>query len=271
MTILLFGGAGLLGRAIQAESLEPILAPSHNDLDICDLPRVRQAIGDLRPSKIINAAAYTNVDRAEVEPRKAFYLNAEAAELIAIEAHDANVPLVHISSDYIFGAIDSPSAHLDYEPAHPTNAYGWSKAFGERYVRTEYPGAAILRTAGLYSAATGLGIIKNTFERAKNQNIVVIPQVFCPTAVEDVAKAVLLVGPGTWNFAGTAVSRYNLAAFITASVNPSALVILALAIRGLAPRPTNSALDSSAFFQAYGLRARPWSQGVSEALRVLAQ
>lgn len=266
MTLLVFGSTGLLGRAFGP--------PSRWRVDIRDLKAVRREVERAKPTRIINCAAFTSVDLAETETRRAFEVNAEGAENVARAAREAGVPFVHISTDYVFSGIEAAGQpYTEGALPAPVNAYGVTKRFGEIYVLAENPDAAILRVSGLYSISSGRGLVNGIVRQARSGSMSVIVQRFCPTATEDVARAALIVGPGLWHFAGESVLRHELVRRIVEEmvatrqipgcvVNVKEIVLPAL-------RPPNCSLDSSKFQAAYGFAARPYWQGVPEALRAL--
>jgi dTDP-4-dehydrorhamnose reductase len=152
MRILLLGKTGQLGWELQ-RSLAPlgeVIALSRQDLDICDLGRVRACIREIQPDLIVNAAAYTAVDRAEKDTETAHMVNALAPGALAEEAAQCGAVLIHFSTDYVFdGAKRSP--YFEEDPPNPLNVYGQSKLEGERAVREAGCIYLILRTSWLYS------------------------------------------------------------------------------------------------------------------------
>ena len=162
LRIVATGGAGQVGRELQRLAGAPVLdaageplaadvvALSRAALDVTDAAAVGRALDAHRPEAVINAAAWTAVDRAETERDAAFAVNARGAGVLAEACAERGVPLVHLSTDYVFGgAKDGPYAPGD--PASPVNAYGESKADGEAAVRDAGGAYAILRTAWVLS------------------------------------------------------------------------------------------------------------------------
>lgn len=155
--ILLTGGEGQLGQAFvadtQANSAAPayqLIALGRTRLNICDQKSIQQALASYRPDVLINAAAYTAVDQAEIDVEAAFAVNAEAAAVLAAACAASEIGFIHLSTDYVFdGAKKTPYEVND--PPKPLNIYGQSKLAGERAVLTAYPEAVIVRTAWLYS------------------------------------------------------------------------------------------------------------------------
>jgi dTDP-4-dehydrorhamnose reductase len=149
---MVFGAGGQVGThliEIASRSGHHIVALTRSDADICDADAVAAAIAEHAPTVIVNAAAYTAVDRAESEEDRAFHVNRDGAAMLARAAARVGVPLVHISTDYVFDG----SARVAYDENHevsPQGAYARSKEAGERAVRASHGKHLILRTAWIY-------------------------------------------------------------------------------------------------------------------------
>src|SRR5262245_49520533 len=194
MRLLLLGGTGQVGQELRALPLPKhveIFAPTQFELDLRDSNAIAQAIMAERWSAVINAAAYTDVDRAESEEPVAFALNAEAPARLASETAGAGIPLIHISTDYVFdGSKGAPYVEED-KPA-PLNAYGRSKLAGETGVRAGNRQHIILRSSWIYSP------FRKNFVRTilrlvaeRNQLNIIADQRGCPTVARDLAQACL--------------------------------------------------------------------------------
>ena len=139
--ILLFGAGGQLGQelvALAAARREALTGLSSAQADIADREAVARAIAAARPSLVVNAAAYTHVDRAECEPVRATRSNAEGATVLAQACREAAVPLVHLSTDYVFDGTKA-GAYVETDPVRPLGVYGRTKAEGEDGVREQQP------------------------------------------------------------------------------------------------------------------------------------
>jgi len=150
--ILVFGGNGQLGRELTragAARQIPLTALSRAQADISDRTAVREAFASQRPSLVVNAAAYTKVDLAETEPEAARQGNELGPAIIAEACTGAGVPLVHISTDYVFDG-RKLDAYVEGDPIAPIGAYGRSKAAGERAVRQATEHHLIMRTSWIY-------------------------------------------------------------------------------------------------------------------------
>lgn len=175
MKILMFGGSGQLGHEIRYRALDlnfELIAPVQSELDVSDARQVITLASQVKPDVVINCAAYTAVDKAEEEPELAFAINRDGAGHVAAAAHGAGAKLVHISTDYVFGAVftggvsvrsgapgnpqddtaaSSPRPLTEDDPTGPLNVYGQSKLEGEVATMENTDGAAtILRTSSLY-------------------------------------------------------------------------------------------------------------------------
>lgn len=195
LSLLVTGGHGQLGSEVAAVagSAASVLAPGSRELDITDAQQVRDAVSALaggaggRRPVVINAAAYTAVDRAETDVDRAFHVNAVGAGLVAAACAEFSVPLLHVSTDYVFyGESSRP-----YEPADPTNprsVYGQTKLAGERAVLSSGARGFVVRTAWLYGAV-GSNFVKAMarLERSRPTLSVVDDQLGSPTWSADLA------------------------------------------------------------------------------------
>jgi dTDP-4-dehydrorhamnose reductase len=153
MRILLTGSAGQLGWELR-RTLAPlgdVVATGRETLDLADAASVRRAVRDASPALIVNAAAYTMVDRAESEPEAAMAVNAAAPAILAEEARRVGAALVHFSTDHVFSG-DKPEAYTENDAPTPVNVYGRSKLAGEEAIRSSGARHVILRTSWAYGA-----------------------------------------------------------------------------------------------------------------------
>jgi len=156
MKVAVIGAAGLLGRALcRAFSADwSVIAVTHADVDICDLPHTKALIGCARPDVVINAAAYTDVDRCESDPERAYSVNAFGARNVAIASRAVTASHVYVSTDYVFDG-EKESPYVESDPPDPLNVYGCSKLAGERVVQRNNPRSFIVRTSWLYGDGGG--------------------------------------------------------------------------------------------------------------------
>jgi dTDP-4-dehydrorhamnose reductase len=288
--ILVFGAAGQLGQEVMAlAKARDIEAAGCNRAraDITDFASVKAAILASKPRLILNAAAYTAVDRAETEPEAAYAANAVGAETIARAAALEQVPVIQISTDYVFDG-RKRGAYVETDPIAPLGIYGKTKAAGEALVRQANPRHFILRTAwvfGRYGANFLKTVLRLSRERAELQ--IVADQHGCPTATQDLAEAIFAIdralargtgAPGTYHFAGYgATSWHGFASAIVEAqaqatgrrpkISPIATADYATPTR----RPANSVLDSTFFASVFGYCARPWQTRVRETVEMLIE
>jgi dTDP-4-dehydrorhamnose reductase len=161
------------------------------ELHLHDTPTVYDAIARAEPDIVVSAAAYTAVDKAESEPEAAFAVNAIGAGAVAQAAARLGVPVIHLSTDYVFdGSLDRP--YREDDVVGPTSVYGASKLEGERLVSSATPNHAILRTAWVYSPF-GNNFVKTMLRLGETRAEVgvVSDQVGCPTSALDIAEAII--------------------------------------------------------------------------------
>lgn len=254
-----------------------IIALGRPELDLADPASVERAIVASRPDAIVSAAAYTAVDKAESERDLAFAVNDAGADVVAQSAKSLGVPLVHISTDYVFsGALDRPYAESD--PTGPTGVYGASKLAGEEAILSTYGGnSAILRVAWVYSPFGG-NFVKTMLRLAgdRDEISVVADQIGNPTSALDIADGIIKVASNMVSdtapemrgvFHMTAIGEASWADFAqaifaasAAEGGPSADVkrITTAEYPTPAARPANSRLDCGKIAQAHGVVLPDW-------------
>ncbi|MCC0033066.1 MAG: dTDP-4-dehydrorhamnose reductase [Brucellaceae bacterium] len=291
MRLLVTGTEGQVVRALTEQAGEAgiaCMAIGRPRLDLAAGPAARDAldaaIADFGPTMLVNAAAYTAVDQAEDEPYLADAVNGEGAGMVAAAAAAAGLPVVQLSTDYVFDGTKA-GPYLESDPVNPQGAYGRSKLAGEEAVRAANPHHVILRTAWVYSPF-GKNFLKTMLNLAatRDELRVVADQIGNPTAAHDIAGAIIAVGRmldadpgfdiwGTYHFAGPEpMSWADFAAMIFAQSaargGPSAQVapITTAGYPTKALRPANSQLDTSRFTATFGLHPAPVAQGIASAI-----
>jgi dTDP-4-dehydrorhamnose reductase len=286
--ILVFGAAGQLGNEVMALARARDIEAagcSRARADVTDFASVNAAILAVKPRLVLNAAAYTAVDRAESEPEAAYAANAVGAATVARAAALQQVPVIQISTDYVFDGTKT-GAYVETDPIAPLGVYGRTKAAGEAMVGHANPRHFILRTAwvyGRYGANFLKTILRLSRERAELR--IVADQHGCPTATQDLAEAVFAIDralargiatPGTYNFAGEGATTWH--GFASAIVDaqaratglrPKVSPIATADYPTPARRPANSELNSSLFASVFGVRARPWQTRAQETVETL--
>ncbi|MWV15964.1 dTDP-4-dehydrorhamnose reductase [Pseudomonas sp. L-22-4S-12] len=292
MKILLLGANGQVGWELQ-RALAPL-----GQLVICDRRSADlenpQALDELvvreQPAVIVNAAAYTAVDKAESDAVRARKVNAESVAVLATTAHRLGVWLVHYSTDYVFDG-DKPAAYVEDDPTAPLNVYGQTKLDGEQAIRASGCRHLILRTSWVYAVRGGnfaKTILRLAVDRAELR--VVADQVGVPTSAELIADVTALllqriafdaalarVASGTYHLvASGATSWHGYAQFVIAEA-----VRLGMPLRATpesvhpitsakypvpARRPVNSRLDNQKLQQTFGLQLPAWEFHVKRML-----
>lgn len=286
--ILVFGGNGQLGQElIRAAAVRATVlrALSHAEADIADASAIATALALWKPNLVVNAAAYTKVDLAETELEEARRGNEIGPAVVAAACARAGVPMVHISTDYVFDG-SKEGAYLESDPACPISAYGRSKAAGEEAVRSHLAQHVILRTAWVYSEF-GHNFLKTVLRLAatRDELRIVSDQHGSPTSAGELAEAVLNVAAafvhdrtlaGTYHFTAAGVTTWHgfasrivaIAAPVTGR-NPRVIPIGTADYPTPAKRPANSRLDCRSFVKTFGFLPRHWTVGVDATTRAL--
>ncbi|WP_262264744.1 dTDP-4-dehydrorhamnose reductase [Pantoea dispersa] len=274
MRVLLTGAYGQLGRClldrVPAEWI--LLACGSAELDITDRPAVERVVKKFRPDVIINAAAYTAVDKAETDRIRAMKVNAIGPENLAIAAHQHGARLIHLSTDYVFdGSKKTPYTESDL-PC-PINFYGLSKWEGEKRVFSVLPDAVVIRTSWVFSEY-GANFVKTMLRLAETRSeiSVVNDQFGCPTYAGDLAQAIITLASraeaaGVYHYCGdVAVSWCEFAQAIFVAAQRDVLVkgIGSAQYPMAAARPANSVLNTVRI-AALGIEASDWQNRVQSA------
>jgi len=290
MKMLITGAHGQLGRDIIDQSQSKgyqVQAPSEDDLDITDLGKVDHIITHLQPDLVINTAAYTQVDKAESEAAVAFKVNKTGCTHLARICTKNHIPLVHISTDYVFdGRKGTP--YIETDSISPLGVYGRSKAEGESEIRSILKEHIILRTSWLYGIY-GQNFVKTMLNLAtRKQKIrVVSDQYGSPTNAADLARAILTISDrlhpgsdidwGTYHYCGRGVISWHTFAekimdlarlhggIRTAQVEP----VTTADYPTRAVRPVYSALDCGRISKHFGLDPQPWQKSLEITIRKL--
>ncbi len=275
--LVITGGSGQVATALAA--LAPVeglgvrlLGRPGFDFDRAE---TLAAVFDPSPAMVVNAAAYTAVDRAETEPEAAGRANTTGPALLAGLCRAHGCKFLHISTDYVFDGT-KPAPYRESDAANPTGVYGRSKYEGEVAVMAANPDAIILRTAWVY-AATGRNFLLTMLSAARRLPTlrVVADQVGCPTLAADLAAAILRIAtapdwrPGIYHAAGTGQTSWH--GFATAILRraashglpcPEILPIATADWPTPAKRPENSRLDCTLLESTFGLVLPSWTEGV---------
>lgn len=272
MTILVTGRRGQLAQSLVERGGEKVLLGGRPDLDLAMPGSARAFIFARRPSLIINAAAFTAVDLAESEEASARRINADAAGEVAAAARELGVPIIHISTDYIFDGW-STAPYVETDATNPLGAYGRTKLAGEEAVRARNPDHLILRTSWLFSPF-GRNFVATmvALGRSRDQLNVVADQHGNPTSALDLADAILIIahrlesgdrtGLGdTYHLAGSGIaSWYDLALAVQEEAGNAVTVAPVTTANWPTPaaRPAYSVLDSSKFARDFGYMMPDW-------------
>jgi dTDP-4-dehydrorhamnose reductase len=298
MRLLIAGWQGQIARGlVEAAPACPDVtacAVGRAALDICEARSIERALSQIEPSIVINSAAYTAVDNAETEKERAFALNRDGARMLAEAAARRQIPIIHISTDYVYGGAKA-EPYVEDDATAPTTVFGRSKLEGEIAVGQSNPRHVILRTAWVFSP-TGRNFVKTMLAQAAEQKgvRVVDDQRGSPTYAPHLVAAILelarqlsarkgdkgsvdgpwgvyhAAGSGTTTWRGFAEEVFRCSAALggpTAEVEP----IRSADYPTPAQRPMNSQLDCSKLERTFGVRLPAWQDGVAECVARLVR
>jgi dTDP-4-dehydrorhamnose reductase len=291
--ILLLGSNGQVGWEL-ARTLLPlgeVIALSRTQADLTDLDKLRATIQAIRPDVIVNAAAYTAVDKAEAERESAFLINAQAVDVLAQEAKTLNALLIHYSTDYVFDGMKNEPYHEEDTP-NPLNVYGESKLAGELAIQASGANYLILRTTWVF-AARGQNFVKSILRLAaeREELNIVADQIGAPTWARFIAESTTQIlkqaqqereakifdsgifnltsaGETSWHgFAEKIVkfARVQNVELKNRVINP----IPTAAYPTPAKRPMNSRLSTIKIEQRFGLKIPTWEESLKLCLEEL--
>lgn len=279
MSLLVFGSTGQLAVALRKRSDDARFL-DRAAADLADPEACAAVIRATRPSAVINAAAYTAVDRAEEEEVLATRINAEAPGAMARACADLEIPFLHVSTDYVFdGSGQSPWRPGD--PIAPINAYGRSKAAGEAAVRAAGGSHAILRTSWVFSA-TGKNFVTTMLQLSERRDAlkVVDDQIGGPTPALSIAETLLQMAGamkagqagGTYHYAGAPATSWKCFARETFTTADRAVDVAGIPTSSYptpAKRPLNSRLDCSALQKDFGISPPDWRLALKDIVKEL--
>lgn len=292
MRILVAGRQGMLAQelvpSLEASGFEVVSRGRRRgrpELDICQIASIRQVFKEVQPALVINVAAYTAVDKAESEPDVAFAVNRDGAAWLAEACHSARIPLIHVSTDYVFdGTATCP--YKEDDPVGPLGVYGQSKWEGEQAIRICHREHLIVRSAWLYSRQ-GTNFVNTMLRLAEEREDlqIVKDQQGCPTWTKDLASALTamceriklgrsIIPWGTYHFCGAGETTWH--GFAQAIIE-EASVFQKLAVKRIIPIPTEayptparrprySVLDCSKIQDSFGIIPPTWRKGLHHCI-----
>jgi dTDP-4-dehydrorhamnose reductase len=284
VTVVVLGAGGQVGRALVERLGASGRGFDRTACDICDPASVARALRAPTISAVVNCAAYTAVDRAESERELAFAVNAAGAEIVARAAADRNLPMVHLSTDYVYDGGAAP--HREDEQSAPRNVYGASKAAGDIAVAAANPAHLVLRVSWVFGVHGG-NFVKTMLRlgRERSELRIVADQLGGPTEARDIADAVITMAEhcrqpgfsawGIYHFAGApSTSWYGFAEAIfarAAGLRPGLVAIAGSDYPAPANRPPNSILDCRRIREIFGIEQPDWRHSLTRVLAALGE
>lgn len=292
MRVLITGAQGQLGHELMRLASQGFdtVGMGSAELDISDAERVAAVIAELQPQLIINAAAYTAVDKAESEMERAWAVNRDGVAHLAVAAERLSIPVLHVSTDYVFAG-DAREPYRECDPTGPTGVYGTSKLGGELELAAKCSRYMILRTSWVF-AAQGNNFVKTMLRlgRERDQLGVVADQQGCPTSAASIARALWTLAMqyrdlgslhwGTYHFSGTpACTWHEFALEIFRQGHQHGLITKIPQVRGIdsaeyptpAKRPAWSVMDCSKLREQLGISQPDWRLELAAVITELAQ
>ena len=287
--ILLIGKTGQVGWELRHSlpSLGPVIAPSRTQMELTRPDSIRRAIRDVAPDIIVNAAGYTAVDKAELEPALAMEINAAAPGVMAQEAKRLNALLVHYSTDYVFDG-KSSTPYIEADEPNPLNAYGKSKLEGERAIAASGCAHLILRASWIYSSrGTNFVLTMLRLARERGELAVVDDQIGSPTWARVLAQtSAELLGKvqrtkeetGIYHLSAAGyTSRYDFAKKIieiareVSGEKEGWATVRSITNAGYPPlpakRPLNAATSKEKIKRVFSIEMTPWQEQLAAFMR----
>jgi dTDP-4-dehydrorhamnose reductase len=284
--ILVTGGTGQLASALA--TFPGTRVAGRPDFDFDRLETIEATFRTAAPRLVVNAAAYTAVDAAESNADAAYRANRDGPEILARLCAEAGIPLIHVSTDYVFDGT-KPDPYVETDPVAPQGVYGASKLAGEQAVMASGAKAIILRTAWVY-AATGKNFVRTmlTVGKTRPRLTVVADQHGCPTTAADLADAILAItarldatgwqpsyhgifhaaGSGATTWFGLAAATFEEAGRHGANI-PEVAPIATADWPTPAKRPPNSRLDCSRLDSVFGVRLPHWRDSLTRTVDII--
>ena len=291
MRILVTGKNGQVGRCLMDQGKSygfNMFGMSSTELDITNIRNVDSVISQIKPDLVINAAAYTAVDKAETDMKSAYAVNETGPKLLAATCKKLNIPLFHISTDYVFDG-KSEIPYKETDTVNPTSVYGRSKLMGELAVRNTLSKFIILRTSWVFSEH-GNNFLKTMVRLAKERDrlTVVADQFGGPSSARGIAEALLTIAAqyettgsvawGTYHYCQKPyVSWHQFAQAIIERATEMGLVDHPVEVAPIpssefptpVTRPANSRLDTTKYESNFSISSSPWSDELSRVLESL--
>ncbi len=290
MKILLTGKDGQLGQELQPllASLGEVISVGRQELDLAQPDAILQKVENIQPDVIVNAAAYTAVDKAESEPELAIAINSTAPGMLAKAAQALNARLIHVSTDYVFDGSQS-HPYVTEDATQPLGVYGESKLAGETAIQATDANFAILRTAWVYGVGGKGNFVKTMLRLGKEREElrVVSDQVGSPTWTGDIAQAIVQLIPqlnsetvGIYHYTNSGVTSWY--DFAIAIFEEAEKLGFPLKIKKVAPittaeyptpasRPHYSVLNTQKLSALLGIYPPHWRQSLRKMLTELVR
>ena len=288
MKLFITGAQGQVGSELVSLANKKgyeIFAASRSELDITQSNNVLESITHFQPDIVVNAAAYTAVDKAEEEQALAYAINSDGAKNLALACSNLNIPLFHISTDYVFdGSKKEPYSEID--EVSPLGIYGLSKYTGEEVIRQQMQHYIILRVAWVFGAQ-GNNFVKTMLRigKEREQLNVVNDQFGGPTPAKNIAETLIALAElyykkknlewGIYHYCGKAkTSWYDFAKEIFSQASKSGLLTKEVKVNPIptseyptpAARPENSMLNCTKINETFGIKMPNWSVALNEVL-----
>lgn len=286
--ILILGSTGQLGATLipVLSQINEVVTTDRARVDFTNAEKLLGYVRASRPSVILNAAAYTSVDKAESEHDLARAVNATAPRVLAQAAHDTDALLIHYSTDYVFDGI-KPSAYVERDPVNPLNVYGRTKAEGEAAIQKSGCRFLIFRTSWVYSErGANFLLTMLRLARQRDELRIVDDQIGAPTSTHSLARATAetvqrycagegqdfgsglyhMTDSGSTSWFGFARAILERASKVLGTPLPRLVPITTAEYPTAARRPLNSVLSCEKLYAAFGISMPKWEDSLDEVL-----